>query len=81
MGCWAMVEDYVDDSSSKENLNFLLCLTGVEASIDLKRQGQRFLKGIFKKTRMSGASTTTPGNSRLHRELKARSAKGAHTQK
>ena len=53
----------------------LLCLTRVEASVDLKRQGQRFLNGIFKKTRMSGASMTTPGNSRLHREFKARNVK------
>ena len=37
MGCWAMVGDYSDDSSVEENLNLLLCLTWVEANIDLKR--------------------------------------------
>ena len=62
MGCWAMVGVYNNDSSSKENLNLLLCLTQVEASIDLKRQGQGFLERCFQERRMSGASTTTPGN-------------------
>ena len=49
VGCWAMVGDYNDDSSIAENLNLLLCLTRVEASIDLKRQrDDEFLKGFFK---------------------------------
>ena len=30
------------------------------------------MKGVFKKTRMSGASATTPGNNRLHREFKVK---------
>ena len=30
------------------------------------------MKGIFKKTRMSGASAMTPGNNRLHREFKVK---------
>ena len=32
-----MVGDYGNDSSGKENLNFLLRLTWVEANVDLKR--------------------------------------------
>ena len=39
VGCWAMVGDYGDDSSGKENLNLLLRLTQGEANIDLKRLG------------------------------------------
>ena len=39
-----------------------------------KIEGQRFLKGVFKKTRMSGASVTTPGN-RLCREFKVKDMK------
>ena len=31
--------DYTGDSSNEENFNLLLCLTQVEASIDLKREG------------------------------------------
>ena len=69
MGCWAMVGVYNDESSSKENLNLLLHLTWVEANVDLKDRRRRFLKGIFKKTRVSGAPATTPGNYRLHREF------------
>ena len=30
------------------------------------------MKGVFKKTRMSGASAMTPGNNRLHREFKVK---------
>ena len=81
VGCCEMVGDYSDDSSSKENLNLLLCLTRVEANIDLKRQGQGFLEGHLQEQRMSGASTTTPGNNRLLREFKGRRYKRAHTQK
>ena len=36
MGWCEMVGDYNDDSSVKENLNLLLRLTRVEASVDLK---------------------------------------------
>ena len=39
VGCWAMVGDYIKDSSVEENLNLLLCLTRVEASVNSKRQG------------------------------------------
>ena len=53
----------------------LLCLTRVEANVDLKDQRRRFLKGVFKKTRMSGASTMTPSNNRLHREFKVKGTK------
>ena len=33
------------------------------------------MKGVFKKTRVSGASATTPGNDRLHREFKVKGTK------
>ena len=36
VGCCEMVGDYYDDSSVEENLNFLLRLTRVEASVDSK---------------------------------------------
>ena len=36
VGCCAMVGDYYDDSSVKENLNLLLRLTRVEANVDSK---------------------------------------------
>ena len=36
VGCCEMVGDYYDDSSVEENLNFLLRLTQVEASVDSK---------------------------------------------
>ena len=36
VGWCEMVGDYDDDSSVKENLNLLLRLTRVEASVDLK---------------------------------------------
>ena len=75
MGCWAMVGDYSNDSSGKENLNLLLCLTRVEANIDLKDRRAKVLEGVFKKTRMSRASTTTPGNTWLHREFKVKGMK------
>ena len=49
VGCWAMVGDYSSDGSGRENLNLLLCLTRVEASIDLKELRPRiFLKDVFK---------------------------------
>ena len=62
-------------SSGKENLNLLLRLTQVEANIDLKDLRRRFLKGVFKSSRVSGASATTPGNNWLHRESKVKSTK------
>ena len=31
--------------------------------------------GVFKKTRVSGASVMTPGNNRLHREFKVKGTK------
>ena len=44
-----MVGDYFGDSSIKENLNLLLCLTRVEASVDSKMtKEQESLKGFFK---------------------------------
>ena len=45
MGCWAMVGDYNDDSSVEENLNLLLCLTRVEANVDLKDREAKVLEG------------------------------------
>ena len=45
VGCWAMVGDYNEDSSSKENLNLLLCLTRVEANVDLKDRRAKVLEG------------------------------------
>ena len=62
-------------SSDKENLNLLLCLTQVEANVDLKDLRQRFLKCVFKSSRVLGASAMTPGNNRLHREFKVKSMK------
>ena len=47
VGCCEMVGDYYDDSSVKENLNLLLRLTRVEVSVDLKDEGEGFLKGVF----------------------------------
>ena len=40
-----------------------------------KSKDKGFLKGIFKKTRMLGASMTTPGNDQLHREFKVKDMK------
>ena len=54
MGCWAMVGDYSKDSSSKDNLNLLLRLTRVEASVDLKRQVSRVFRRASLKTRDAG---------------------------
>ena len=47
VGCWTMVGDYNNDSSIKENLNLLLCLTWVEANIDLKGLESRVLEGLL----------------------------------
>ena len=47
VGCWAMVGDYSSNGSGRKNLNLLLCLTRIEASIDLKDLRPRvFLKGF-----------------------------------
>ena len=49
VGCCEMVGDYYDDSSVKENLNLLLCLTWVEANVDSKiAKEQGSLTGFFK---------------------------------
>ena len=56
-------------------LEEVLRLTRVEANVDLKDRRRRFLKDVFKKTRMSGTSATTPGNNRLHREFKVKGMK------
>ena len=45
VGCCEMVGDYNNDSSSEENLNFLLRLTRVEANVDLKKTRARVLEG------------------------------------
>ena len=41
VGCWAMVGDHNDDSSVEENLNLLLRLTWVKASVDSKQLKSR----------------------------------------
>ena len=41
VGCCEMVGDYYDDSSVEENLNLLLRLTQVEASVDSKTTKNR----------------------------------------
>ena len=70
VGCCEMVGDYYDDSSVKENLNLLLCLTRVEANIDSKDKDERVLEGRLQEQRMLGASAATPGNDRLLWEFK-----------
>ena len=45
MGCWAMVGDYSEDSSGKENLNLLLHLAQVETNVDLKDRRAKVLEG------------------------------------
>ena len=69
MGCCAMMGDYYDDSSIKENLNLLLRLARVETNIDSKQQGGGILEGLLQGTRMLGASTATPDNRRLFKEF------------
>ena len=67
VGCCEMVGDYYGDSSIKENLNLLLCLTRVEANVDSKMsRDQGSLKGFFKGCRL-GASTACLSNNRLHK--------------
>ena len=80
MGCCEMVGDYYDDSSVKENLNFLLRLTRAEANIDSKiAKEQRILEGLLQGTRVLGASTATPSNSQLHRRFKEVYTRSAHS--
>ena len=69
-------------SASKGNGNAsptraMLCLTQVEASVDLKRQGQGFLEERLQERRMSGASTITPSNDLLLREFKDEGLQGS----
>ena len=54
MGCWAMVGDYSEDSSGKENLNLLLHLTRVEANVDLKDQRTKALEGHLQENKGVG---------------------------
>ena len=54
MGCWAMVGVYSDDCSGKENLNLLLCLTRVEANVDLKDRRAKVLEGRFQENKDVG---------------------------
>ena len=71
VGCCAMVGDYYDDSSVKENLNLLLCSARIETNIDSKYQGVReILEGCLQGTRMLGASSATLSNSRLCKRFK-----------
>ena len=54
MGCWAMVGDYNEDSSRKENLNLLLRLTQVEANVDLKDRRAKVLEGRLQENKDVG---------------------------
>ena len=54
MGCWAMVGNYREDSSSKENLNLLLCLARVETNIDLKDRRAKVLEGCLQENKDVG---------------------------
>ena len=54
MGCWAMVGDYNEDSSSEENLNLLLRLTQVEANVDLKDRSAEVLEGRLQENKDVG---------------------------
>ena len=54
MGCWAMVGDYNEDSSGKENLNLLLRLTQVEANVDLKDRRAKVLEGRLQENKGVG---------------------------
>ena len=44
---------------------FMLRLTRVEASVDLKDKGQGILEGLLQERRVLGTSAATPSNSRL----------------
>ena len=54
MGCWAIVGDYSEDSSSKENLNLLLCLAWVETNVDLKGLRAKVLEGHLQENKDVG---------------------------
>ena len=63
MGCWAMVGDYSEDSSGKENLNLLLRLARVETSVNSRNvKGIWVLEGLLQVARMLGASAASHGN-------------------
>ena len=67
MGCCEMVGDYYGDSSVKENLNLLLCLTQIEANVDSKiTKGQGILEGRLQGTLMLGASAAALSDDRSH---------------
>ena len=75
-----MVGDYYDDSSVKENLNLLLCLTQVEANIDSRRErGKGSLKGFFKGQGCWGLPQLTLGNDRLRKSFSRFKTKSAHS--
>ena len=54
VGCWAMVGDYSEDSSGKENFNLLLCLARVETNIDLKGRRAKVLEGHLQENKDVG---------------------------
>ena len=84
VGCCAMVGDYYDDSSVKENLNLLLCLAQVETNIDSNGQrGKGIFEGRLQRTRMLGASTATSCQRTAVQEVfkEAKGSKEVHTQK
>ena len=81
VGCWAMVGDYIEDSSVKKNLNLLLRLTWVGPRVDLKQRRLRSLEGLLQESRMLGASTTTPGNEQLLKEFQGQGFSREHALK
>ena len=56
-------------------------MTQVEVSVDLKETRAKVLEGLLQAQRVSGASTTTPNNSRLLSEFQGRRYEEVHTQK
>ena len=54
MGCCEMVGDYYEDSSVEENLNLLLHLAWVEASVDSNDKGRRVLEGLLQRSKDAG---------------------------
>ena len=54
VGCWAMVGDYNEDSSGKENLNLLLCLARMETNVDLKDRKAKVLEGRLQENKDVG---------------------------
>ena len=70
VGCCAMVGDYYDDSSIKENLNLLLRLVRVETSVDSKiAKGQGILEGRLQGAQVLGVSSATLSNNRLRKRF------------